>query len=1183
MTSLACCALGAWLRVDYALFHHHLRHRASSDALLYLERAQELLQRGAVPNLPATIWPPGTSALWAVLSAVDPAQQLTAAWSAAASILVMPLTAAIAGLLAGPRAAWIALAIAALHPGFIHYSGFALAEQPFQLAIAVAMYLTLSALVRLEAEPPAVGVAPPLARATSAAPRAAVSGDAVVGENAAASSSGASTSSAPNVVRASASPSAAPRSDPTPTGHYIQAEVVTPYDARSEGRRGKLGPASPGGGSAQGKWFGRFNLKSEPPTPEPELKAARRGFIGRGGGGGGGGARDEAATSARRSAFADRGRAEVLGRAGASEAAARGDRERAGGSADEPSTKRAGGLPFKTGSSRGAVAGTAAAREAWKGELDPKRPAGDLVDVDADAARARQPADAADEAARKRAGALPLQGGGRADDAAAASREAWKGELDPNRPAGDLLKSEAPAAARDPQALADELAGEPAAAGDGDSQTDAAARSAFRSGPPDDDAAAAEAAVEEGDATRAARLRAAAEGGASDSEGATGAEAGDARTSLRTSDAAQSDAGASRTGAGSTASATGSAFGASFAIGTGPGDGETREGATGPSRPGAGSTASATGSAFGASFATGTGPGDGENTMVDRSGVGSTRTGGGDADSGLGSGSASSAGDHVHSAATSEHTTAGAAGTARSGDASTSSAIGSGYASTASDPQGASGLGTSGAGGAANLSAAAGSGDGSHAHSANLDSTADADLHSPRIAAHALAGTARLWIAGAAVGCSWGLAALIRPNALPVAAVGAFALLVFSRNVVPSRAVWAALGAATAALLVLGAAANRCTATAAGHFCLVSNNVAMNVALGQAGPVYGLEFHDARHPERTTTWIAPSLVQHGYQGMLQVPASVYDSTGIWSWVADRFTQDPLGYAVRAVGNAFDLFNLAYWPDEYGRYSVRAAFVLRQAWTAAVLIPALFALFTLARRAFGRTPTRPVGIFVLGTLLGLLLSAALSLGESRYRIPFDGLLIGLASATYARMTGWHAPGFIPAEQLGARRWALWLPTLTASIALIIAMTHPSLNLGLLLPQRGAALPNRGRQDWATAADFAVPHAAGSAWNGPGTYVWKCSPDCGELQIRLGGRRRARQVHLSVDHNDRYRVLFYRSGELRAFTDIPPALNTPAGLQSTVIDVPKPARTGFDAIGVQPLYGDGGYSIGHLILE
>ncbi|HET6332490.1 MAG TPA: phospholipid carrier-dependent glycosyltransferase, partial [Polyangiales bacterium] len=262
MTSLACCALGAWLRVDYALFHHHLRHRASSDALLYLERAQELLQRGAVPNLPATIWPPGTSALWAVLSAVDPAQQLTAAWSAAASILVMPLTAAIAGLLAGPRAAWIALAIAALHPGFIHYAGFALAEQPFQLAIAVAMYLTLSALVRLEAEPPAAGVAPPLARATSAAPRAAVSGDAVVGENAAASSSAASTSSAPNVVRASASPSApnavhasaspspSPRPDPTPTGHYIRAEVVTPNDARSEGRRGKLGPASPGGGSA---------------------------------------------------------------------------------------------------------------------------------------------------------------------------------------------------------------------------------------------------------------------------------------------------------------------------------------------------------------------------------------------------------------------------------------------------------------------------------------------------------------------------------------------------------------------------------------------------------------------------------------------------------------------------------------------------------------------------------------------------------------------------------------------------------------------------------------------------------------------------------------------------------------------------------------------------------------------
>jgi hypothetical protein len=148
---------------------------------------------------------------------------------------------------------------------------------------------------------------------------------------------------------------------------------------------------------------------------------------------------------------------------------------------------------------------------------------------------------------------------------------------------------------------------------------------------------------------------------------------------------------------------------------------------------------------------------------------------------------------------------------------------------------------------------------------------------------------------------------------------------------------------------------------------------------------------------------------------------------------------------------------------------------------------------------------------------------------------------------------------------------------------IALTHPGVNLGLLLPERGAALPNRGQPDWAAAAAFATPRATGAAWNGPGTYVWRCLPDCGELQLRFGARSRARQVNLSVDHNDRYRLLFYRSGQLRAFTDVAPALGIPNGLQNTTLEVPAAARSGFDAIGVQPLYGDGAYSIGHLMLS
>jgi hypothetical protein len=946
IASLACCVLGAWLRIDYALFHHHLRHRATSDALLYLERAQDLLQRGAVPELPATIWPPGTAALWATLSAIDPSQQLTAAVNTGASILVMPLTAAIAGLLAGRRAAWIALAIAALHPGFIHYAGFALAEQPFQLAIAIAIYLTLSALVRLESDPLPRVVAPP--------PTAARAMPATQTGSSSSSDAGRTIAQPTGAAIASASEAEPSPADPAQASHYIQAEVVMDKDSKP-GRRGTLGAASPGGGSAQGKWFGRFNRKSDPaPAPEPDFSAARRGFIGRTGA-------DTPATSARRSAFADRGSREAFGR---------------------PNEGRA--------------------SESLR--TDPARATGD-------------------SAAR---GLLPFKSGaGR--ESASATPTSRKRELEP---AGEV----------------------------------AAARSAFSSGPPSDHGDLSPSASEPGE-----------------------------RDVARHSSHSRDD----------TAEATAAADGR-------------------PERNADGDLAAEGGEASGpaASFA-------------------AARVDGGGSDSAAMTDGAPRAGGEAADADVSARHATQPSGTRQSAaDTDTAEPV----------PQ------------AAGTEAAA-----------------------RRLTADALAGTGRLWTAGAAIGCAWALAALVRPNALPVAACGALALLVFSRNRLPSRTVWAALAASAAILIALGGAAHRCTATADGRFCLVSNNLAMNVALGQAGPVYGIEFHDPRYPERTTRWIAPSLVQHGYQGMLQIPASVYDSGRIWSWVADRFAQDPLGYLVRAAGNAFDLFNLGYWPDEFGRYSERSALVLRQAWSAAVFIPGLFALFGLARRAFSPTPTRPVALFVLGAGFGVLLSAALSIGESRYRIPFDGLLIGLASACYARVPDWPVVGFISAEPLGARRWALWLQALAVTGLAIIALTHPGINLGLLLPQRETALPNRGRHDWATAADFVIPHAAGSAWNGPGTYVWQCNPDCGELQVRLGGRRHARRVHVSVDHNDRYRLLFYRSGQLQAYADVAPALDTPAGLQSTELEVPRAARAGFDVIGVQPLYGDGGYSIGHLILE
>lgn len=688
--SLAFAAIGTWLRLDYALGHHHLRHHASSDAFAYLERAQELIQLGARPNLPATIWPPGTSALWALLSAFDPSQALSAFWNACASIAVMPLTAAIAGLLAGPRAAWIALAIAALHPGFIHYSGYALAEQPFQLAVAVALYLTLSALARFELTP-------------SAAP-------------------------ASSTSRAG-----------SPTAVTRRSTAV-----------GQLGPPSPGGGSAEGRWFGRFS----------ESAAARA--------------------------------------------------------------------------------------------SDPAR-----------AARSATPA----------------------------------AQPEPDNAPGPAVQP-VPAAHGVSDALADSL--------------------------------------------------------------------------------------------------------------------------------------------------------------------------------------------------------------------------------------------------------------------------------SP-------------WFAGAAAGCAWALAALFRPNAIPVLAVGALALALRSRALLPKRALGFAIGLGLAVVLTFVAAAERCTETAGGRFCVISNNLAMSLALGQAGPVIGLEFNDPAHPELGSAWVPPGLIEHDYQGMGRVPASVYDTGGVLHWAARRFAEDPIAFCVRAVGNAFDMFDWSYWPYEFGRYSERAAFVMLQIWATLVFVPAFFVLPGLLRRALGRKPSRPISVFVAGAILGVVLAPLISIGEPRYRIPFDGLWIALASAAYARVTEWTSLEFTGTPALAARHWLPWMQTLIVGIVLIIGITHPAMNLGLFLPQHAAALVSRKSPVVVKASEYATPHAPGSPWDAPDNYRWHCGPDCPELKLRFEARRRAKQLWVSVDHNDRYRVIFYRGSAAVAHADIAPALQIQSGLQVALLEVPAAARGGIDAIGVQPMYGDRMYTLGHVQLE
>jgi hypothetical protein len=197
---------------------------------------------------------------------------------------------------------------------------------------------------------------------------------------------------------------------------------------------------------------------------------------------------------------------------------------------------------------------------------------------------------------------------------------------------------------------------------------------------------------------------------------------------------------------------------------------------------------------------------------------------------------------------------------------------------------------------------------------------------------------------GAVVGAAFGLCALFRANALPVFGAGSLAVGLHYLRGRERGALYLAGGVLLALGLVVAAAAQRCTLVAGGHACLISNNLAMNMALGQAGEVYGLNFHESGSALDATGWIPPALLQHGYQGMGRVPATIYDVPGVLRFVWQRLREGPVLFAVRAIGNALDLFSLATWPDDYGALPSRAATVWKQLFFASVLLPAACGVF-----------------------------------------------------------------------------------------------------------------------------------------------------------------------------------------------------------------------------------------------
>jgi hypothetical protein len=435
-------------------------------------------------------------------------------------------------------------------------------------------------------------------------------------------------------------------------------------------------------------------------------------------------------------------------------------------------------------------------------------------------------------------------------------------------------------------------------------------------------------------------------------------------------------------------------------------------------------------------------------------------------------------------------------------------------------------------------------------------------------------------IAGCTVGLAWALATAFRPNAMPVC--GAAAVILGLHWVVRRRTsyLWILAGGVFGFALLIAPLSYRCSSLR-GKVCLVSTNGPLNMALGQLDSAVGMEFYDPTDPYLNTGWVPPALMQHDYRGMIRVPFTMYDTAKIYRWIWKQLCQRPLNLPVRMVRNVIDLFRPTYWPGDFGPLSPHfvsaTAFVI----LFILVIPGIVAFLIMRPLRLHRSDADGP-LFLYTAWWAVLALAAMTLGEPRYRFPFDGVLLLFGAFVGSRSSSRKSAVFL------RTRWA-GLPyvvagTVSLAIGILIAgASLPGIGLAALAARRWRSerisMPTDGR----AAAAFEKPVAAHTDWNAPGNYRFECRQKCTALILRFDGLRWSPHIEVSVDNNDRYAVTAYKDGFVVGRGYVARTDDGP-GLRVATMNLVGDVTGGYDSIGVLPLYGDGAYSLGHLrVLE
>lgn len=249
-----------------------------------------------------------------------------------------------------------------------------------------------------------------------------------------------------------------------------------------------------------------------------------------------------------------------------------------------------------------------------------------------------------------------------------------------------------------------------------------------------------------------------------------------------------------------------------------------------------------------------------------------------------------------------------------------------------------------------------------------------------------------------AAGIALALAAAFKNTIVLPAICTAVVWLVFAKKYGGHGGWPMAFGVVIGFSLLIVPLSQRCTRLNEGRFCLVSNNLAMNVLMGHYGETGEFRWHD-RPRGITMYFTAVESATRGYSESVDFDFGPYDNALNLS-VASRWINEHPGYALRlSLENVGALFGRqTLWPAAvYHGFDIGAW--SQKFFDALILLPALIGFARRAPKMLRCEQDSLPEWLLLAPIIGVTAAVFLSIAEVRFRVPFDGLFIVAAAPFY----------------------------------------------------------------------------------------------------------------------------------------------------------------------------------------